>query len=119
VSSVLCTLLGRWFRRVFHRAIEDWLPQIQRERNLANKAIGHVKKLALLLAPVCGLRCSEVLGLKWGDIKPDQQLINVPLKYGGGGQDRTADLRVMKTPASNTSNYLHNAGNRLNTRKYV
>jgi integrase len=45
------------------RAIYDQLPQPE--------------NLVLLLATVCGLRCSEVLGLKWGDIRPDQQLINV------------------------------------------
>ena len=38
---------------------------------------------------------------------------------GGGGQDRTADLRVMKTPISNTINYLHAAVDHQNTPKYV
>jgi hypothetical protein len=31
----------------------------------------------------------------------------VVIWIGGGRQDRTADLRVMKTPISNTINYLH------------
>ena len=39
--------------------------------------------------------------------------------YGGGGQDRTADLRVMKTPISNTINYLRVVQDRQNTPKYV
>ena len=38
---------------------------------------------------------------------------------GGGGQDRTADLRVMKTPITYTINYLHVLQDRLNTVKYV
>ena len=37
---------------------------------------------------------------------------------GGGGQDRTADLQVMKTPISNTINYLHAVQVRQNTPKY-
>jgi hypothetical protein len=38
---------------------------------------------------------------------------------GGGGQDRTVDLRVIKTPISNTINDLHAVVGRKNTPKYV
>ncbi|MGA8581351.1 MAG: tyrosine-type recombinase/integrase, partial [Bryobacteraceae bacterium] len=38
----------------------------------------HQPESTLLLLVTCtGLRCSEALGLKWGDIEPDRKLINV------------------------------------------
>jgi hypothetical protein len=38
---------------------------------------------------------------------------------GDWRQDRTTDLRVMKTPMTNTINYLHISVERENTPKYV
>jgi hypothetical protein len=38
---------------------------------------------------------------------------------GGGGQDRTADLGVMKMPISNTTNYLYALRGRQATPKYM
>ena len=62
-----------------------------------------------------GLRVSEVSTIP---LETRGRLVLLIL-LGGGGQDRIADLRVMKTPITNTINYLHAVKGRQNTPKYM
>ena len=59
------------------------------------------RQLEVTIFP-CGAR------IKRGDAAHEQVGAGIAgYAFGGGGQDRIADLGVMKTPISNTVNYLH------------